>query len=119
MIMITHDMGVVAETCDRVAVMYAGDIIEEADCISLFDRPGHPYTMGLLKAMPDLDTPPDQTLATIPGTVPNLIDPPPGCRFHPRCSYATHRCHQEKPHRIKLGPDHYVSCHHVGEIHRT
>ncbi len=119
MIMITHDLGVVAETCDRVAVMYAGDIVEEASVMSLFDNPSHPYTMGLLDAIPKLDTPSDQELATIRGTVPNLIDPPPGCRFHPRCSYATEICSQEKPHRAMLGADHYVACHHVDEIRRS
>lgn len=118
MIMITHDMGVVAETCDRVAVMYAGDIVEEADVISLFDRPSHPYTMGLLEAIPNIHSTEIGELKTIRGLVPNLIDPPPGCRFHPRCSYATERCRQEKPRKTKLGPDHFVACHHLHEIHR-
>jgi len=119
MVMITHDMGVVAETCDRVAVMYAGDIVEEADVISLFDRPSHPYTMGLLEAIPKLHYEEDEELRTIRGTVPNLIDPPPGCRFHPRCLHATEICQQEKPRRTRLGPSHFVACHHVHEIHRT
>ena len=86
-LLITHNLGVVAETCDRVGVMYSGNVIELADVETLFEAPKHPYTQGLLGSVPrpDRDL---EDLAIIPGSVPSLINPPPGCRFHPRCSYA-------------------------------
>jgi oligopeptide/dipeptide ABC transporter ATP-binding protein len=87
-ILITHDLGVVAEMCDRVAVMYAGEIIEQTDTRTLFQRPLHPYTQGLIGSVPVLGQPRD-ALAVIPGLVPNLIDLPPGCRFAPRCGART------------------------------
>ena len=117
MIMITHDMGIVAETCDRVAVMYAGDIVEEADVTSIFDYPRHPYTIGLLKAIPKLVDNDEHRLEMIPGVVPNLINIGPGCRFHERCPYAIAQCTIEKPPRIKLKVDHLVACHRVYDIH--
>ncbi len=83
-ILITHDLGVVAEMCDRVAVMYAGEIIEQTDTRTLFRKPLHPYTQGLIGSVPILGQPKDE-LAVIPGMVPNLINLPPGCRFAPRC----------------------------------
>src|SRR5574338_1122078 len=87
-ILITHDLGVVAEMCDRVAVLYAGEIIEQTDVRTLFQKPLHPYTPGLIGSVPILGTPKEQ-LSTIPGVVPNLIDLPPGCRFAPRCGART------------------------------
>ncbi|HEX2222319.1 MAG TPA: ABC transporter ATP-binding protein, partial [Candidatus Limnocylindria bacterium] len=83
-VLITHDLGVVAEMCDRVAVMYAGEIVEQTDVASLFDDPRHPYTQGLIGSVPKLGEPRDE-LAVIPGSVPNLIELPPNCRFAPRC----------------------------------
>jgi len=87
-IVITHDLGVIAETVDEVAVMYAGRIVERAPTERIFHAPEHPYTWGLLKSIPRLDVPRDQPLVPIPGLPPSLIVPPPGCRFHPRCPYA-------------------------------
>jgi peptide/nickel transport system ATP-binding protein len=94
--LITHDMGVVAEMADRVAVMYAGQVVEFADVQAIFAAPLHPYTQGLLNSIPVLGRVRDE-LEVIPGTVPSLIDPPPGCRFAPRCSRRFERCDQEPP----------------------
>lgn len=116
MIIITHDMGVVAETCDRVAVMYAGDIVEESDVFSLFDKPMHPYTIGLLDAIPKLQEDDDKDLTTIVGTVPSLINIGPGCRFHPRCTYSTEKCQAEKPRNILVGPKHFSACHYIDKV---
>jgi len=110
LILITHDLGVVAEFCDRVAVMYAGNIVEYCDKYALFDKPYHPYTRGLLKATPD----PYRELGrleAIPGSIPNLINPPLGCRFHPRCKFAMEICRKEKPSHVEIEPGHFVSCH--------
>ena len=108
-LLITHDMGVVAEMCERVAVLYAGNIVEVAPVDELFKRPKHPYTVGLLRAVPNPLTEVEK-LESIPGTVPNLIKPPSGCRFHPRCPHATEKCRREKPPLIRVGPSHYVRC---------
>jgi peptide/nickel transport system ATP-binding protein len=104
---VTHDLGVVAEICDRVAVMYAGNVVELADVMSLFRKPLHPYTQGLLASIPR----PGQKFVSIPGTVPSLINPPKGCRFHDRCGYAMERCVKEKPKFIEIEKDHFVACH--------
>ncbi|RLG82159.1 MAG: ABC transporter ATP-binding protein [Thermoprotei archaeon] len=109
-ILITHNMGLVAEMCDRVAVMYAGNIVELGPVERIFKNPLHPYTRGLLKAVPNPLTKIEK-LESIPGTVPNLIYPPPGCRFHPRCQYAMDICKREKPRLIEIEPGHYVACH--------
>lgn len=108
-ILITHDMAVVAEICDRVAVMYAGNIVEVAPVKELFDNPLHPYTQGLLASIPRPDAS-ESELKSIAGTVPNLIYPPSGCRFHPRCPKAFDRCPKVKPPAIQAGPEHYVEC---------
>jgi oligopeptide/dipeptide ABC transporter ATP-binding protein len=108
-ILITHDLAVVAEVCDRVAVMYAGNIVELASVDDLFRNPLHPYTQGLLASIPR----PDITkleLTSIKGSVPNLISPPTGCRFHPRCPKAFERCPQEKPPLVEFSPGHFVEC---------
>ncbi len=110
-IIITHDLGVVANTCDTVAVMYAGVIVERGSVERVFNNPTHPYTQGLLAAIPRLNVKLDR-LATIKGSVPNLIYPPPGCRFHPRCDYATEECKKEKPPVQEIEPEHYVACYH-------
>jgi peptide/nickel transport system ATP-binding protein len=109
-VLITHDLGVVAEVCDRVNVMYAGLIIESGPVHELFRRPLHPYTQGLLASIPRFDQP-DKELASIPGSVPNLITPPPGCRFHPRCPYAMPICKEVRPPPQLEGEEHMVACH--------
>jgi oligopeptide/dipeptide ABC transporter ATP-binding protein len=112
-ILITHDMGVVAEMADRVAVMYAGRIVEQAAVNTLFNEPLHPYTQGLLAAIPIHGVVQDR-LAVIRGTVPNLIDLPPGCKFAPRCDarieHGLTQCTEEEPHLISIHPGHTVRC---------
>ena len=109
-VLITHDLAVIAEVCDRVAVMYAGNVVELADVAELFRNPLHPYTVGLLASVPRVDAPTALTEATIKGSVPDLINPPTGCRFHPRCPKAFDRCFEVKPPMIEAAPGHYVSC---------
>ncbi|MET1100938.1 MAG: ABC transporter ATP-binding protein [Pyrodictiaceae archaeon] len=108
-LLITHNMGLVAEMCDRVAVMYAGYIVEEAPVEELFSNPLHPYTRALLRAVPNPLTRIEK-LESIPGTVPNLIYPPPGCRFHPRCPKAMEICRRDKPPRFLVKENHSVAC---------
>lgn len=108
-LMITHDLGVVAETCDRVGVMYAGTICEIADVDDLFTNPHHPYTKALLKSVPRFNQ--EGELSTIEGNVPNLVSPPSGCRFHPRCPEAMDICKKEIPVQVIVGKDHSVACH--------
>lgn len=107
-LLITHDLGVVAKLCDRVVVMYAGQEAEVAPTASLFAQPSHPYTRQLLDSLPDRQV---GDIRGIPGTVPNLIDPPQGCRFHTRCAFAMPVCSQERPAAVKVLPDHWVRCH--------
>jgi len=107
---ITHDLGVISEIADRVAVMYAGNVVELADIYELFKEPLHPYTRGLLESIPQ----PGKPLKSIPGTVPNLINPPSGCRFHDRCSYAMEICRKAKPAFMEVEKDHFVACHLFG-----
>ena len=109
-VLITHDLGVVAEVCDRVNVMYAGLIIESGPVHEIFRRPLHPYTQGLLASIPRFDQP-GKELSSIPGSVPNLIHPPPGCRFHPRCPYAMPVCKEVRPLPQIEGEEHMVACH--------
>ncbi len=110
--LITHAMGVVAETAQRVIVMYAGKVIEEASVQQLFSRPRHPYTQGLIRSIPRIDTAAlhKVRLEAIPGVVPKLIDPPPGCRFAPRCRYAMPACTAATPPLIEVTPGHKVAC---------
>ena len=108
-ILITHDLGVVAETCDRVAVMYAGNIVEVADVYEMFQNPLHPYTKGLFAAVPKPDVSSTE-LESIKGSVPNLIFPPTGCRFHPRCTFVMDKCTTNKPPLIEARPNHFVEC---------
>lgn len=107
---ITHDLGVVADLCDRVAVMYAGDVIEFSDARGLYDKPLHPYTQGLLRAVPKLSEKPIK-LESIPGSVPDLIYPPDACRFNPRCPHAWDLCRQKKPEMLEVEKGHYTACH--------
>jgi len=109
-LLITHNLAVVAETCQRVMVMYAGRIVEEAATTTLFDNPKHPYTQGLLNSIPSL-TKDSQTLDSIPGMVPNLLNLPIGCRFAPRCKYCMDICRKVHPEMTALGAEHRVCCH--------
>lgn len=107
--MITHDMGVVAEVADRVMVMYAGKKIEEGPVEEIFENPQHPYTRGLLNSVPNVDDP-DFELEPIPGNMPGLDEQISGCRFHPRCPFATDKCRAETPPEIAVSDGHYASC---------
>jgi len=108
-LLITHDLGVVAETCDRVGVMYAGNLCEVADVEELFENPLHPYTIALLEAVPKFTM--EKELQSIAGNVPNLVTPPPGCRFHPRCPHAMDVCRREFPAMKEINKDHLVACY--------
>ena len=108
-VMISHDLGVVAKVCRRVAVMYAGNVVEEAPVDRLFAAPQHPYTQGLLGAIPQVHADVDG-LASIAGSIPNLIDPPPGCRFHPRCPKAMPVCRERKPALAAHADGHRSAC---------
>jgi oligopeptide/dipeptide ABC transporter ATP-binding protein len=111
-VMISHDVGAIAAIAQRVAVMYAGVVVEQGATNDILTRPRHPYTQGLLAALPDIEGD-HQSLEAIPGTIPNLIHPPSGCRFHPRCPRATAICTSEKPAMTRIGADHVVACHHA------
>jgi oligopeptide/dipeptide ABC transporter ATP-binding protein len=111
---ISHDLGVIAQLCDRVSVMYAGKIVETASVRNLFAAPYHPYTQGLLQAIPSVDKDRD-SLMVIPGVVPRLINPPGGCRFHPRCTKRFDPCDHIVPKLFEVAPDHEVACHLYGE----
>ena len=115
MIMITHDMSVVSETCDRIAVVYGGRIVEQADAETIIKNPRHPYTLGLRNAFPDI-TDTDKELVSIPGTPPDLVDPDEGCRFAPRCPFAQEECWEITPEPIDYGDGHEVECHRADEI---
>jgi oligopeptide/dipeptide ABC transporter ATP-binding protein len=109
-LLITHDLGIIAEMCDRVAVMYSGNIVEYATAEDLFKNPRHPYTQGLIAAIPSIEKR-DQKLQTIRGMVPNLIYPPSGCRFHPRCDERLEICDKIKPKLNEIGDKYFVACH--------
>ena len=109
-LMITHDLGIIADLCDRVAVMYSGNIVEYATAVDLFKNPRHPYTIGLIKAIPSLEKK-DQKLETIRGMVPNLIYPPSGCRFHPRCDERMEICDKVKPKFLEIRDKYFIACH--------
>jgi peptide/nickel transport system ATP-binding protein len=104
-IMITHDLGVVAEIADDVVVMYAANVVEQGDVHEIFKRPHHPYTWGLLGSLPRLDADVER-LVQIQGQPPSLLNPPRGCRFHPRCPYVFNRCKQEFPELLPVSGDH-------------
>ena len=111
LLLISHDLGVIGAACRRVVVMYSGNVVEDAPATALFAEPRHPYTRGLLAAVPDLDRPDDRP-SGIPGAIPSLRTPPPGCRFHPRCALAMPVCRTDKP--ALLGePGHRTACHAV------
>ncbi|MGJ8454873.1 ABC transporter ATP-binding protein [Pseudothermotoga sp. U03pept] len=108
-VLITHDLGIASEFCDRVAVMYAGNVVEIATSEEIFSQPLHPYTKGLIDSIPVVGR--SKELVGIPGVVPDLVDPPSGCRFHPRCKKVFDKCHAELPSLSQVKPNHYVACH--------
>ena len=114
-ILITHDLSVIAETCERVGIMYAGKLVEYAETEPIFKRPLHPYTSLLIGAYPSI-VGEKRALNFIPGAPPNLIDPPKGCRFHPRCPYAREVCSVEEPAYLEEEPGHHAACHFVDEL---
>jgi len=114
LIMITHDMGIIAEMTRKVVVLYAGRVAESASTAAIFESPKHPYTSALLRAVPRLDK--RRTLTSIPGNIPNLIEPPSGCRYHPRCAYMTDVCAEKVPPLESLEGGRQVSCHHWKEL---
>ncbi len=115
MVLITHDMGIVAETCDRVTILYAGQVCETGTTEQIFQNPKHPYTEALLTSVPHLALR-KKELSVIPGNVPNLIEPPSGCRFHPRCKYALQVCTDQVPKLEPLEDGRWVHCHRAKEL---
>lgn len=113
-LLITHDLSVVAETCSRVGVMYAGDMVEVGTVDQIINNPQHPYTKGLIKAIPSDRS---KELVEIRGNVPDLVNPPSGCRFHPRCDYVKPICKKEKPQALKVEKDHVTACFLYEESH--
>jgi peptide/nickel transport system ATP-binding protein len=115
MIFISHDLAIAAELADRVATMYAGQIVELGPVYNIFYKPRHPYTLGLIRAVPTV-TGGFEALSSIPGSPPDLINLPTGCKFHPRCPYATDRCEKEEPGLIKVGDKHEAACWHTDAV---
>jgi peptide/nickel transport system ATP-binding protein len=115
-LLITHDMGVAAEMADRIAVMYAGRIVEEGKVEQIFANPHHPYTIGLLQSIPGFEGERGTELHTIPGNVPSLANLPSGCRFHPRCPFATDKCRAEEPVLQDVGNGHKAACWYANEV---
>ncbi len=111
LMLITHDLSVVAETCKKVIIMYAGKIVESGSVKEIFAQPLHPYSQGLIASIPSIEKSSNQSLASIPGSPPNLLKPPTGCRFHPRCEYSQEVCRTEDPQIEELKKDHFVACH--------
>jgi len=109
LILITHDLSVILERCDKIIVMYAGHVLEYANSIDIHRDPKHPYTQGLLQSIPNIELA-DQNLKAIPGTPPDMLNPPHGCRFWPRCSYAEDTCRRKEPPLISVGRGHFVRC---------
>ena len=115
LILITHDLSVIAQLCDKLVVMYGGKIVEVSDIFTAYEDPKHPYTRALLSAFPSL-VKTRKRASEIPGSPPGLINPPSGCRFHPRCPYAKERCSFEEPKLRRLGENQFVACHFAEEI---
>lgn len=113
---VSHNLGVVRHIADRVAVMYLGNLVELAPNASIFEQPLHPYTEALMKAVPIADPAIPSGLESAPGEIGNPLNPPSGCRFHPRCEFAVDRCSQEVPELRDFGGDHYAACHRVEEL---
>lgn len=116
LILITHDLGVVADVADKIAVMYSGRVMESADVYEIYAKPGHPYTKGLLDSLPRIDAE-DDRLNAIPGLPPMLTDLPSGCPFNPRCPYATDLCRTERPELLPVADNHYSACHYRDELY--
>lgn len=114
-ILITHDLGVIAETCDKVSVMYAGKVVESGTVYELFDHPGHPYSKALLESMPKGEDE-SERLDTIPGSPPSLYEEIKGCAFAPRCKYAIEKCWKETPETVILEKGHSAACHYSKEL---
>lgn len=110
MMYISHDISVIAETCNKIGVMYAGNMIEYANTLALFDNPLHPYTKALMSSFPSIEGP-KKELEPVPGEPPNLLNPPKGCRFYPRCKYAEEICANESPELTEIEEDHFLACH--------
>jgi oligopeptide/dipeptide ABC transporter ATP-binding protein len=110
LLLVSHDLGVIGALCRRIVVMYAGTVVEDAPAARLFAEPRHPYTQGLIEATPDIAAPGNRSTG-IPGAIPNLFDPPAGCRFAPRCSRAIARCHSERPLLRPVAEKQRVACH--------
>lgn len=111
MILITHDLSIIAEVCEKSAIMYAGKVAEYGDVVSIFKEPLHPYTQGLIGAFPNINEEQRLRMESIPGSPPDLLHPPSGCRFHPRCPYAMDICKQVEPELLPVGKSHSVSCY--------
>jgi peptide/nickel transport system ATP-binding protein len=107
---ISHDLSLISETCDEVAIMYAGNIVEYGDVVSIYKNPLHPYTEKLINAFPSVIGP-IKEMSTISGFPPDLFNPPPGCRFHPRCPYSMENCRKDEPALIEVGKKHSVACY--------
>jgi peptide/nickel transport system ATP-binding protein len=115
MIVISHDLSIVTETCEEAAIVYAGKVAEFGDIVQIFKDPLHPYTQGLLSAFPSIKAQRTR-LISIPGSPPDLTNPPPGCRFNPRCKYAMEICRKKVPELIETEKDHYAACHLVNPV---
>jgi len=113
LMLISHDLSVVAELCDSISIMYAGRILEYGEIGSVFRNPRHPYTKGLISSFPSIKAS-RRELTSISGAPPNLLNPPSGCRFHPRCPYADESCKTEEPKMENISDRHHVACHHMG-----
>jgi len=111
MILITHDLSIIAELCEKTAIMYAGKIVEYGDVITIFKNPQHPYTQGLMASFPSVRAKERVKLVSIPGSPPDLLNPPSGCRFHPRCKFAMEICRKKEPSFLDVGGGHLVACH--------
>jgi oligopeptide/dipeptide ABC transporter ATP-binding protein len=116
LLLITHDLGVVAERADEVAIMYAGKIVERASAAAIFSQPLHPYTVGLLNSLPGTGGKKKKRLEAIPGVVPSLLDLPSGCRFRDRCPKAASPCAETEPQLMELEPAHFVACYFPGDV---
>lgn len=117
-IFISHDLALAAEMADQVATMYAGEIVEQGSVDDIFYRPLHPYTLGLIRSVPKLNREQDD-LISIPGEPPNLIQPPSGCKFHPRCAFATDQCRVDPPPFVEHAPGHRAACWHTDRVIET
>jgi oligopeptide transport system ATP-binding protein len=109
-VIISHDLSIVAGMADKVVVMYAGRMLEEADACDLYEKPGHPYTMGLMKSVPRLDAEDRERLVPIEGSPPDLLASPVGCKFAPRCKYAMNICREQEPPLVRVGEGHRARC---------